>query len=698
MPIDLIGYLGHAAAAIAYAVLALWQFRRSDRTIQQRVYGAALAMTSLWAVATIVAGPLTVITGVMTSARNLMWLTYLFVLFSRGAGVAGRRTITVLYVMLFAGTLAKIVLGFTPMFGLSGGGDLGRGIFFVSLVLRILVLAGGMMLIHNLYLATLPAERWRVRGPLVAIAGMWAWDLNLYTVAYLNGGWPGTLIAYRGVMVMALAIPFSLTGVRRQTGGLRFSRAAAFQSASLLAIGGYLIFMVLATRAMALIGGQNFRLAQVAIVIIMSVAAAVLLPSPRVRAWLRVTIAKHFFAHRYDYREEWLRFTGTLGRPGDESLPLEARAIKAIADITESPGGLLLVDDGGGGLTCGARWHWPIIDAPQVADAGDLVRHLETTGRVLELDALREGDPRDDAERALVPDWLLAESSAWIVVPLIHIDRLTGMVAVERPRSDRALDWEDFDLLKIAGRQVASYLAEAHSQEALSEANRFDEFNRRFAFILHDIKNIVSQLSLVARNAERHADNPDFRADMVATLQSSVGKMNALLALLATKNRTEPAAQRPLPLMPFVRALAAERRQSNPLVVDGWDNVVAVTDPARLEQALVHIVQNAVDASDPDAPIHIAVGARGGRATISVQDSGRGMSAEFIRNDLFKPFSSTKANGFGVGAFEARSLLAAMGGSLEVESRPGEGSRFTILLPLTGRETGAVPPPHAATA
>src|SRR3546814_13854417 len=79
-------------------------------------------------------------------------------------------------------------------------------------------------------------------------------------------------------------------------------------------------------------------------------------------------------------------------------------------------------------------------------------------------------------------------------------------------------NWEDFDLLRTVGQQAASYIAEAQSQSALADAEKFEEFNRRFAFIMHDIKNLVSQLSPVARNAERHADKPEFRADMVATL------------------------------------------------------------------------------------------------------------------------------------------------------------------------------------
>ena len=145
---------------------------------------------------------------------------------------------------------------------------------------------------------------------------------------------------------------------------------------------------------------------------------------------------------------------------------------------------------------------------------------------------------------SLPPQWMLEERRAWIGVPLIQGDRLFGLVLLAAPDYRRVLDWEDFDLLRTAGRQAASSLAEAHGQEALSNAQRFEEFNRRFAFILHDIKNLVSQLSLLSRNAERHADNPEFRADMVATLRSSVGKMNELLARLSPQAQSRAAPLR----------------------------------------------------------------------------------------------------------------------------------------------------------
>ena len=164
---------------------------------------------------------------------------------------------------------------------------------------------------------------------------------------------------------------------------------------------------------------------------------------------------------------------------------------------------------------------------------------------VIELDAVRQGlaDPQDCA--LPIPGWILADPSAWALVPLKHQQRMTGVVVLATPEYRRPLDWEDFDLLRTAGRQAASSLAEAQGQRALSDAQRFEEFNRRFAFILHDIKNLASQLSLLTRNAERHAENAEFRADMIATLQSSVGKMNDLLARLAPQAGARPHRHQP---------------------------------------------------------------------------------------------------------------------------------------------------------
>ncbi|MBO0748983.1 MAG: PEP-CTERM system histidine kinase PrsK, partial [Porphyrobacter sp.] len=288
----------------------------------------------------------------------------------------------------------------------------------------------------------------------------------------------------------------------------------------------------------------------------------------------------------------------------------------------------------------------------------------------------------ESVSHAAVPDWIAAEPDAWAMVPLLHYERLLGMVVLARPPHARTLDWEDFDLLRVVGRQLASYLAEHASQDALGEALRFDEFNRRIAFVMHDIKNLASQLALLARNAEKHADKPEFRADMLVTLRNSADKLNALLARLGRYGAPGHEGMRPMAVAPLLRGLAERyRAQHEVTVVEAADGMV-LAQPEALEQALVHLVQNAVEASADGQPVLLRAYREGNEIAIEVADSGPGMSPEFVRSRLFKPFHSSKPGGFGIGAFEAREVVRAMGGRLEVESREALGSRFTIRLPL----------------
>jgi len=235
--------------------------------------------------------------------------------------------------------------------------------------------------------------------------------------------------------------------------------------------------------------------------------------------------------------------------------------------------------------------------------------------------------------------------------------------------------------LRTAGRQAASSLAEAYGQEALSNAQRFEEFNRRFAFILHDIKNLVSQLSLLSRNAERHADNPEFRADMVATLRSSVGKMNDLLARLSPQAQSRPQRADAQPLRSILSDAIAAKRRDHEVRLLGDSTLWAMVDAAALEQAVGHLVQNAVEASPSNEPVSVRVARAGNEVRITIVDKGCGMDGDFVRNRLFQPFASTKSDGFGIGSFEARSLVASMGGRLIVDSAPGVGTEFSIFLP-----------------
>jgi putative PEP-CTERM system histidine kinase len=695
--IAFVGQWGHALAASLFGAMAIWLAQRSAREHKGRLLILATFGTAAWALAVAMGGRTALVGQLTEHARNAAWLGFMYGLWRQGQGGKGLFSIALLYGVLSATIGLEIAVDILPLW-LIGSPRLLEAGYLASMVLHMVVAVGALVLVHNLYTAATPDARAAIRLHMVGLAAMWTYDLNLYTVSYLARGWSYELFELRGIAVVLIAPIFGLGAQRNRNWAIQLSRTVTFQSLSLIAIGSYLAVLIVVTSALELIGGEFVRTAQVAFVFGASVAALVLLPSKSFRAWFRVKVSKHLFRHRYDYRSEWLRFTDTLGRPGEGAEPLQTRVVQAIADITESPGGLLLVPDAAGTLVAQACWNWQLVDPPASGASAETAAWFARTGRVVELDALRENDDAGDETASFVPQWIISEPLAWAIVPLVHFDRLAGLVLLERPPINRTLDWEDFDLLRVVGRQVASYLAEAQGQEALSDVKRFDEFNRRFAFIMHDVKNLVSQLTLVTRNAERHADNPEFRADMIATLQNSTARMNDLLARLSQHNKGRAEDPRPVAAGALVEGVAATKRPVHPVVVSGDGGQIVLADPPRLEQALSHLIQNAIDASPPTEPVTVNIQRLNREVAIAVCDNGCGMSATFIRERLFRPFTSTKDGGFGIGAYEARALILAMGGRIEVTSREGVGSSFSIILPVAGEALGRPLPTPAEAA
>jgi putative PEP-CTERM system histidine kinase len=669
----LIAFWSHALCAAAFLGLSLWRVN-SIRQQDQRLLLAGFAVTACWAwLSAILPGdPLA---SYAETARNLVWIGLIYALSAtsderqHGVRLVYAAVAAVLGFQLVVTTL-RYFIPFSAV------------VDTVSL-LRITAAAGSLVLVHNLYGQASPASRSNIRMAMLALSLTWSYDLNYYTIAYLDSRLAPDLFEWRGAIVAATAPMFAMAARREEGWRIRLSRAATFQSLSLLAICAYLALMAILATALRGTSVEWSRGLLVGLLAVMTVAAMVLLPSTKVRSWAKVKISKHLFEHRYDYRSEWLRFTNTVGSTGPDAAPLGERVIKAFADILEAPGGILLARDPAGAITTSSSWNWSGRNPP--SEDLDRVREfwsvIETSGRIVELDALRNGFAKAEDCVALPPQWMLEERRAWVGVPLIHGERLFGLILLAAPEYRRVLDWEDFDLLRTAGRQAASSLAEAYGQEALSNAQRFEEFNRRFAFILHDIKNLVSQLSLVSRNAERHADNPEFRADMVATLRSSVGKMNDLLARLSPQAQARSQRAEPQPLRTILSDAIAAKRRDHEVKLLGDTTLSAVVDAMGLEQAVGHIIQNAVEASSADAPITVRVAAVGDEVRITIADHGTGMDGDFVRNRLFQPFASTKPGGFGIGSFEARSLIVAMGGRLVVDSTPGVGTEFSIFLP-----------------
>jgi putative PEP-CTERM system histidine kinase len=278
--------------------------------------------------------------------------------------------------------------------------------------------------------------------------------------------------------------------------------------------------------------------------------------------------------------------------------------------------------------------------------------------------------------------WPFAAAKAWLAVPLSHRGEIVGFVLLNRASRTVTLDWEAFDLLRAAGRQASSYLAEERSTRVLRDSELLNQYSKRFAFVIHDIKNLASQLGLIVSNAKRYIEDPDFRRDMLQTVEDAVARMNHLLSQL--KADAVPRAPRLVAPDAIVGAVAAEFADG-PVVVKtraDADHCVVAIDPDRLRSALTHLAQNAIEASRPGDFVIVSTRRGDAELIIDITDRGPGMDPAFIRDELFRPFRSTKSGGYGIGAFQTRELIRAAGGDVEVISEKGAGTTMRILLPL----------------
>jgi putative PEP-CTERM system histidine kinase len=588
-------------------------------------------------------------------------------------------------VVMALGLLLIAQLGFDLLVG--EGASINGGLLplvHASWLLRCTFASGALLLLHSLTeRRDHPAATRRAAWVGAALAFMWAYDFNHYFLAWYTDGDMTSIGPMRG-FVMALLAGMLALGLRMDgTRPLELSRAVVMRLVSLGILVVYVLVVLLLVTLSSEVSTPFGRVAPFGLLFALAVSVLALLPSASLRAWLRVAISKHLFAHRYDYRSLWLRYAATVAESGENDSPLQARITRAIAEAIEAPGALLFLRDETGQLANVDEWGWPdALDRVDGLDAA-LGRRLEQSGWIIDISA------DWPTYGALLPAWMQRSPHAWAIAPLIHRDQLIGVILLAAPPGGRQLDWEDLDVLRVVCDEAATRISEARGRVALAEAQRFDEFNRRFAFILHDLKNLVSQMSLLASNAERHADNPAFRADMVLTLKETATRMTELLQRLGQPGSMAGAEPKGLALGAMVRTLAPRWAAGLGLVeVEGDVARLVRADADGLSRALAHLVRNAIEASPAGSPVSIRLEEMDDEANIHVIDQGRGMTDDFIRNQLFRPFSSTKTNGFGLGAHEARLLVQGMGGSLAVESVAGAFTHFTIKLPFADTVPG----------
>lgn len=615
-------------------------------------------------------------------ARNIAWFVFLFRLLFNLQQACGKNLRNLAYIpiaILIGSTVLIVVEPISQLFPV----PIGTGGFASYPLVGYLGFAiTGLTLIEQLYRSTRPEMRWSVKYLYLGMGVLFVYDFFLYAEALLFNRVDTTLWQARG-LTSALAVPFvAIAATRNPSWSVRVfvSKQVVFHATTIIAAGAYLVTMAAVGYYIRFYGGSWGKATQVAFVFAGVIFLITVLFSGNLRLKLKVFVNKHFFSYKYDWRDEWLRVVQTLsnGRGGKE---IRIRVIQAISDSIDAGGGYLWMSDNAGGYQCVSHWQ---VSANNIlfATSDSLVTYFSNSDWIIDVDEYKQFPERYESLK--LDDQLIAIDNAWLIIPVKHHEQLLGFVLLTQPKLTKSVNWEDRDLIKAAAKQAGSYLALLQTSEALNQANQFEAFNRLSAFVVHDLKNLIAQLELVVKNAERHKNNPEFMDDAVKTIGNAVSKMGRLLTQLrqgrfeSTKSKEfyveESVAQAVNQLYAYL---------PKPRLTINANFLKIIADKDRFTAIMVHMIKNAQEASQEDGKVDVTVDRDNNYAVITIEDNGVGMDALFIKERLFRPFQTTKGNaGMGIGVYETREYVNSLNGKMKVESVKGVGTKFEISIPL----------------
>lgn len=684
MIIGTVSYFIAAGALFTLLTVALiWR----SKNLPRHLLTFTLAVSVLWAIAAAYQATLInslLILPLLELLRDFAWLTFLLHILT--AKASEKQVISTGFIRVRYGVyLFTLVMALFTLYQHFISESETSFIVNFQLAGHLLLAVTGLMLLEQILRNTPPDMLRAIKYFCFGIGGIFAYDFYLYSDALLFQRIDPALWDARG-FINAAVVPIMGVALARNpqwSASIFISRRMVFHTTALLSSGIYLLAMGAGGYYVRDYGGTWGAVAQTIFLFGAGLLLLILLFSGPLRARLRVYINKHFFHYKYDYREEWLRFIRTISS-SDQDIPLPERVVRAIAQMIDCSGGLLWLRRENGQFEPEANWNMPMpFPAVEPADSS-LIRFLEIQKWVINLDEYRR-DPGlyKSLGDLQMPAWLESIQNAWLIAPLVLHEKLLGFVVLARsPERYQDFNWEDCDLLKTSGSQAASHLAQHTISQALAEARQFEAFNRLSTYVVHDLKNLISQLSLVVSNAVRHRNNPLFMENVISTVENSVSKMNRLLARM--RDGVQMDSVRAVNLARLLEEVVREAQaiKPTPLFECHATDISILADRDQLASVMGHVIRNAQDATPEHGSIIVRLRNINDHVIVEVEDNGCGMDETFIRGRLFKPFQTTKgASGMGIGVHEAREFVRALGGDILVDSKPGIGTVFRIQFP-----------------
>lgn len=674
----------YAASAVAFFLLLGVSFLR----INKSVFGLASVITFsfalLWAVYTVfvLQTDSFYIHDIfpVESLRNLAWFFFLSILISKQQFDDPYHLLRTSWQApsVIALVLCIVVLEFFPDFRYQFQQMIGFDFRpFVHIGFSLI----GLILVEQLYRNAVQEQRWAIKFICLGLASIFIIDFVLYSKSLLFNTLDTLLWEVRG-LINVLSVPLiaiSLNRLSKEQIKVQVSNKVIFHSTVLLGAGIYLLIMSLAGYYIKTYGGSWGGIAQISFIILAIILLLIFFVSGKIRALAKVFFSKHFFQHRYDYRDEWLKLSKKIAEL-DNLDDISSLIVTTMANIVDSSGGGLWVKNDQGDYYLTLEQSLGEHSKQLVYKNDSLIEFLTTKQWVV--DFLEYFNDPDIYAGLSLDQWHGAFEDIWLIIPLFQKNELEAFVVLTKPRVPRQIDWEDHDLLKTSGMQLANAHALTKISDDLIRARQFEAYNRFSAFLVHDLKNLVAQISLIVKNSEKHKRNPEFIDDSIDTLENVVKKIDQLLGQLK-KGKIQETAQTKVDLVKVIQDVALQQSSNKPLVsirVDEADYWV-VAEKEKMTAILGHLVQNAQEATDDDGQVEIEMTKAAQHIVIKIIDSGMGMDEKFIQQRLFKPFDTTKGNaGMGIGVYEAQEYILQQKGRIEVASKIDQGTVFTLSM------------------
>ena len=477
------------------------------------------------------------------------------------------------------------------------------------------------------------------------------------------------------ILISVLLIGISLVRHKAMDIELAVSRRVLYRSLSLIIVGTYLLGLVLLGKGMQHFGPEAGKNITTFLGFAGAIAVLVIICSERLRRKAKVFLNKNFFKQKYDYREQWLKFTQliSLKNSVDELLSAIAKGVKDAIGARDVA--IWLKENGDGEYHCVKALY---SDRIETKPNRELVGFLKDMKWILDVRAAQCKDIVSLSEA------FIKETRASLIVPLLNIDNLIGFIIIEDGLADAEYNFEDYDLLKTLSRQATSAILNARLSDELAGAKEMEAMGKLSSFILHDLKNATSMLSLIVQNAEEHIDNPEFQRDAIKAISNTSAKIEAIIGKLKTFPKKSIPDLEYSDLGYYVELVVRQLRLNGNAEISfkELEPVKTGFDREEITKVIINLIINAFDATNNHGKVEVFVGKENNMGFVKVSDNGCGMSREFIEKRLFMPFQTTKKKGLGIGLYQCKVIAETHSGKLKVISREGRGSDFILYLPL----------------